>query len=145
MKKVFECEAAIDNLEKVIEFVEGELDALNCSVKQKVQITVAVEEIFVNIAHYAYAKLDENGKPIPDTGTGIMGLEFEAEAGKLSLTFIDKGIPYNPLAKDDPDITLSVEDREIGGLGIFMVKKSMDEVLYRYQDGKNILTMIKSI
>ena len=145
MKKLFECETKIDNLEKVIEFVEGELAALGCGLKQQVQITVAVEEIYVNIAHYAYAKLDENGRPIPDTGTGNMELELEAEAGKVRLSFMDRGTPFNPLSKDDPDITLSADERDIGGLGIFMVKKSMDEVLYKHQDGKNILTMIKSI
>lgn len=145
MKKTFECEATVENLEKIMSFVEGELEALGCGMKQQVQITVSVEEIFVNIAHYAYAKLDENGKPIPDTGKGLVKLELESEPGKVYLIFKDKGTPYNPLEKEDPDISLSSEDREIGGLGIFLVKKSMDEVSYDYKDGKNVLTLTKQI
>jgi anti-sigma regulatory factor (Ser/Thr protein kinase) len=145
MKKSFECQATIENLVNIMAFVEGELEAMDCALKQQVQITVAVEEIFVNIAHYAYAKLDENQKPIPDTGTGPMTLYFESKDGKVYLTFEDAGIPYNPLEKEDPDVTMSAEDREIGGLGIFMVKKSMDEVKYKHEKGKNLLTLVKTI
>ena len=68
-----------------------------------------------------------------------------AENGEVALKFEDEGVPYNPLEKDDPDVTLSVEDREIGGLGIFMVKKSMDDMYYEYKDGKNILTLMKKL
>ena len=143
MKKTFECEATIENLEKVMGFVEGELEALEWNHARILQISLAVEEIYVNIAHYAYGKLDERGKPIPDTGTGPMELDMEADGGQVYLTFKDKGIPYNPLERQDPDITLSVEDRDIGGYGIFMVKKAMDEVLYDHKDGKNILTLMK--
>ena len=107
------------------------------------QINLAVEEIYVNRAHYAYGQNDSNGRIIPDTGTGPAQIILEADDSRILLTFIDEGIKYDPLKKEDPDITLSAEDREIGGLGIFMVKKIMDDVSYRYEDGKNILTLTK--
>ncbi len=145
MKKTFECEASIENLEKVMEFVEGELEAQDWNMGSIMQITLAVEEIFVNIAHYAYGKLDGKGIPIPDTGTGPVELDLEVDGNHVCLAFKDKGVPYNPLEREDPDITLPAEERDIGGLGIFMVKKTMDEVSYKYKDGKNILTLMKRI
>ena len=99
------------------------------------QIEVIVEEVFVNIAHYAYAP-----------GTGPATVRFRADgAGAAELTFIDRGAPYDPLARPDPDVTLSAEERPIGGLGIFMVKKSMDDMRYAYRDGRNILTIQKRL
>ena len=76
-----------------------------------------------------------------------MGLRrsLDGESLTASLTFIDSGVPYNPLKKDDPDTTLSAEDRKIGGLGIFLVKKSMDDMRYEFKDGKNILTLVKKL
>ncbi len=145
MKKTFECEAKLENLEKVMGFVESNLEAINCNMACSMQISLAVEEVFVNIAHYAYGKLDEDGVPIPDTGSGPMSLGLEAEEGSVTLTFMDEGTPYNPLEREDPDITLSAEERQIGGLGIFMVKKSMDNVIYEYKNGKNVLTLIKQV
>ncbi len=129
-------EALIDNLDKVIAFVDEEVDKLDCSVKVRTQIDIAVEELFVNIAHYAYN---------PETGPAIVRVEVEQDPLAVSITFIDQGVPYDPLAKADPDITLSAEDREIGGLGIFMVKKSMDSIDYEYKDGQNILHIRKLI
>ncbi len=129
-------EALIDNLDKVIAFVDEEVDKLDCSVKVRTQIDIAVEELFVNIAHYAYN---------PETGPAIVRVEVEQDPLAVSITFIDHGVPYDPLAKADPDITLSAEDREIGGLGIFMVKKSMDSIDYEYKDGQNILHIRKLI
>ena len=97
-------------------------------------LDVAVEELFVNIASYAY--VDK---------TGIADITIELLPGQVvQITFRDSGIPYNPLEKPDPDITKPAEEREIGGLGIYIVKKSMDEVLYRYEDGQNILTIRKA-
>ena len=95
---------------------------------------MAVEELFVNIASYAYA---------PDTGTAEIGVDVSG--GVAETTFADSGIPYNPLKKKDPDVALSAEEREIGGLGIFMVKKTMDEMRYCYRDGQNLLTIRKKI
>ena len=99
-------------------------------------IHICVEEIFVNIAHYAYG-----GK----SGEAVINLDIEQNPKCCRVTFQDRGVPYNPLAKADPDITLSAEERQIGGLGIYMVKQSMDHVEYRYEDGCNILTIEKKI
>ena len=100
------------------------------------QVDVAVEELFINIAHYAYA---------PQTGPVTVRVETEKDPKAVSITFIDGGTPYDPLAKADPDITASVEERPIGGLGIYMVKQSMDSVDYRYQNGRNMLTIRKKL
>ena len=127
-------EAADENLHKVLDFVNAELEALDCPPKAQIQIDVAVEELFVNIAHYAY---------VPETGSVTLRVTAEKEPGAVSITFIDSGVPYDPLAKPDPDVTLPVEERAIGGLGIFMVKKSMDDMKYEYRDGHNILTITK--
>jgi anti-sigma regulatory factor (Ser/Thr protein kinase) len=104
--------------------------------KIQTAICVAIEEVFVNIAHYAY----------PD-GEGDMSLiiGFDNQSRDITLRMTDKGIPFDPLGKSDPDITLSAEDREIGGLGIFITKKTMDSLSYSYENGENILTMIKKI
>ena len=102
--------------------------------KQQMQIDIAAEEIFVNIAHYAYT---------PGTGEATICVELYQDPSAIEITFIDQGVPYDPLAKPDPDVTLSAKERKIGGLGIFMVKKSMDEVRYEYLDGCNVLTIKK--
>lgn len=128
-------EARTENLDDVIAFVGGELENLNCGMKQQMQIELSVEEIFVNIAHYAYT---------PEIGTVTIHVDTD-DSNTVILTFIDSGVPYNPLAKTDPDITLSAEERQIGGLGIFMVKKNMDDVIYEYKDGQNILTLKKKL
>ncbi len=129
-------EAKDDNLYQVLDFVNEQLDEKDCSPEVKIQIDIAVEEIFVNISHYAYN---------PEVGPATIRAEVSGEPLTVTLTFLDHGMPYDPLAKDDPDITLSAEEREIGGLGIFMVKKSMDKVDYEYRDGQNILTIKKSL
>lgn len=129
--------AALDQLERVQEFIGEELAAYSCSPKVCIQLDVVVEEIFVNIAHYAYPP-DQNGTAIVRCGVG-------GEPLQVTIQFVDSGKPFNPLAKEDPDITLSAEQRQIGGLGILMVKKSVDTVEYTYEDGKNILTIKKSI
>lgn len=128
--------AAVDNLDQVLAFVDAELEKLDCPMKTQMQIDVAVEELFVNIAHYAY---------VPSQGSATIRVQPDDEKRALAITFIDSGMPYNPLAKPDPDVTLSAEERQIGGLGIFMVKKSMDDMRYEYQDGQNKLTIIKNL
>lgn len=122
--------ATDEALADVNSFVETRLEEAGCSPKNQMKIMVALEELFVNIAHYAYD--GENGKV-------VLGLDFEGN--DMVLTLKDNGKPFNPLEKADPDITLSAEERDIGGLGIFMVKKSMDDVNYRYEDGHNIITV----
>ncbi len=129
-------DAAVDNLDTVISFVDEELEKMECSMKTQMQIDVAVEEIFVNIANYAYT---------PDTGKATIRLETSEDPKSIAVTFIDSGVPYDPLAKPDPDVTLSAEERQIGGLGIYMVKKSMDDMKYEYKDGHNVLTIRKNI
>ena len=129
-------EALVENLDQVLEFVDEEFDKLECSVKVRTQIDIAVEELFVNIAHYAYK---------PETGPATVRVEVEKDPTAIVITFMDHGKPYDPLAKEDPDITLSADDRQIGGLGIFMVKKSMDSIEYEYKDGMNILHIRKLI
>ena len=128
-------EAKDENLAQVLAFVDEQLEALDCPPKTQMQVDVAVEEIFVNIAHYAYA---------PETGKATIRVETQADPKRARITLLDRGVPYDPLARPDPDVTLSLEDRQIGGLGIYMVKKSMDEVKYEYRDGQNVLTMEKA-
>ena len=126
--------AVVENIEAVTDFVTEQLDALGCSMKMQMQFSIAVDEIFSNISRYAYPA---------GTGEATVQVASRNEGKEIVVTFIDQGIPYNPLEKEDPDTTLSAEERPIGGLGIFMVKKSMDDMAYRYEDGKNILSLIK--
>ena len=128
--------ARIDQLDTVQEFIQQELETQDCMPKVMIQISIAVEEIFVNIAHYAYQ---------PVEGDATIRCEVGGDPLEVTIQFLDNGKPYNPLEKEDPDVTLSAEERGIGGLGIFMVKKSMDSLDYEYQDGKNILTIKKSL
>ena len=129
-------EATEDNLDEVIAFVDERLERVGCSMKDQMQIDLAVEEIFVNIAKYAYH---------PDKGRATVRVEVNDDPVQVKITFLDHGKPYDPLAKEDPDVTLSADERPIGGLGIFMVKQSMDDVSYEYRDGANILTLIKRL
>lgn len=125
-------EAVLENLQTVIDFATERLEARDCSMKTVMQTELVVEEIFVNIANYAYQ---------PEIGEATFCIEFEENA--LLMTFIDSGKPYNPLEQKAPDTTLALEERDIGGLGIFLVKKNVDEISYEYSDGKNILRMKK--
>ena len=129
-------DATVENIARVTAFVDEQLEAMDCPMKAQIQIDVALDALFGNIAHYAYR---------PDVGPATVRVEFLKEPRAVELTFMDSGIPYDPLEKDDPDISLSIEEREIGGLGIYMVKKSMDAVSYEYKDGHNILRIQKKI
>ncbi len=129
-------EAKVENLDEVLAFVDKILEELDCSPKAQTQVDVSVEELFVNIANYAYA---------PGTGSATIRVAKQNDPTGVAITFIDSGVPYNPLAKKDPDITLSAEERQIGGLGIYMAKKSMDSIEYEYTDGQNMLTITKVI
>ena len=134
MVKELTLEAKVANLQQVLDFVDENLKSMRCPMKILMQIDVAVEEIYVNVASYAYA---------PNTGSVTIQMELQEHPRTVVITFIDSGIPYNPLAKADPDVTLSAEERAIGGLGIYMVKKSMDKMEYEYTDQKNVLKMYK--
>ena len=120
---------------RIIDFVNGELECLGCPAKTMAQIDIAIDEIFSNIANYGY-----DARP----GTVTVAME-PGEGRSVSITFMDDGRPFNPLERADPDVTLPAMKRKIGGLGIYMVKKSMDDVRYEYRDGKNILTIRKTI
>ena len=109
-------QATVENLDRVLAFVEEKLESKQCSMKILMQVQVAVEEIYVNIAHYAYES---------EIGMATIRVEVGGEPLQVKITFIDNGTPYDPLKKEDPDTTLSAEDRQIGGLGIFMVKNGI--------------------
>lgn len=128
--------ATVENIPIVTQFVDEQLETMNCSMKAQMQIDIAIDELFGNIAHYAYR---------PDVGPATVRVEVVEEPIAVIITFIDQGVPYDPLKNRDPDTMLSAEEREIGGLGIYMVKKSMDEISYEYQDGQNILKIKKKI
>ena len=129
--------AKLEELDRVLEFVQQELEAFRCSQKSQTQIAIAEEEIFVNIVHYAY--------PSRPNGMVTVTCRMEENPPSAVIQFTDNGIPYNPLEQKEPDVSLSAEKRSIGGLGIFMVKKTMDQIRYEFRDGKNILTMKKKL
>ena len=128
--------AKIEALSDVLGFVDQTLESFACPMKVQTAVCVAIEEIFVNVAHYAYGEGE---------GEMTLGIGFDEESRTITFRMTDKGTPFDPLKKPDPDITLSAEEREIGGLGIFITKKTMDTVTYAYENGENILTMIKKI
>ena len=132
--KSLKIKADNNKLGEVTAFAEEYLENAGCSMKAQMQIILALEEMFVNIANYAYGGKDGDAEVI-----------FEREGDNVTITLKDSGIPYNPLAKADPDTTLSAEQRQIGGLGIFLVKKNMDEVFYEYENNQNIFKMTKKI
>ncbi len=129
-----ELEATKENLGQVLGFLDAHLERRGCPVKVQAQLDIAVEEIFVNIASYAYGD-----KP----GRAVIRMQESHDPEGVFVTFMDEGIPFDPLARPDPDVTLAAGDRSIGGLGIYIVKKSMDDMQYRYEDNRNILTITK--
>jgi anti-sigma regulatory factor (Ser/Thr protein kinase) len=126
--------AQTGRLEEVLDFAGNAARDMGLAAKQLNNVNIAVEEVFVNISSYAYP-----------SGEGEVAICVSSEPGRLVIEFRDGGTPYDPLDKTDPDTTLSADEREIGGLGILMVKKLMDDVRYRYEDGKNILTLVKNL
>ena len=128
--------AKAEALSDVIGFVEQMLESFECPMKTQTALCIAIEEVFVNVAHYAYG----DGE-----GSVTLGIGFDKDNRALTFRMTDSGVPFDPLKKPDPDITLSAEEREIGGLGIFITKKTMDSLSYAYENGENILTMIKNL
>ncbi len=128
--------ASIDNLDEVIDWMDELLMSCGYSGSAKIQLDIAVEEIYVNIAHYAYE--------VEGGGNARITITIEDEPLRATIRFEDRGRPYDPLSRQEPDITLSAKDRKIGGLGIFMTRKSMDHMNYEYRNGKNILTIVKN-
>lgn len=121
-------------LRDVLGFVEETLESAGCPMKVTMALCVAIEEVFVNVAHYAYG----DGK-----GDVKLAISLSENDSTVIFRMSDKGTPFDPLKRPDPDITLPVEEKEIGGLGIFITKKTMDTVSYAYKNGENILTMTK--
>ncbi len=129
-------DAVLGSIPVVTEFVDQQLEQFGCPMKAQVQIDIAIDELFSNIVHYAYH---------PEVGPATVRVEVVDEPLSVIITFIDQGVPYDPLSKEDPDVTLSAEEREIGGLGIYIVKKNMNEITYEYKDGRNILKIRKEL
>lgn len=128
--------ATLENIPVVTAFIDAQLEALSCPMKAQAQIDVAIDELFSNIARYAYP----NG-----IGDVTVRFDFDETPRMVSVTFIDSGIPFDPLQKADPDVSRPADEREAGGLGIFMVKKTMDKLAYRHENGFNMLTIYKRI
>jgi anti-sigma regulatory factor (Ser/Thr protein kinase) len=128
--------AKVEVLSDVLGFVDQTLELYECPMKIQTAVCVAIEEVFVNVARYAYG----GGE-----GDVTLGIGFDEQSRTITFRMTDKGMPFDPLKKEDPDITLPAEKRTIGGLGIFITKKTMDSVTYAYENGENILTMIKKI
>ncbi len=125
-----------DRLDQVQDFIDQNLAGVEYSPEAQIQLQIAVEELFVNIASYAYA---------PGHGDAVIGCRVEEDPPSITVQLRDWGKPFDPLAKKDADVTLSAEDRDIGGLGIYMVKNSMDAVDYKREDGQNVLTIRKNL
>ena len=131
-------DAKTENLHQIFDFLTGELEKLGCEKKTIRQCKLCAEEIFMNISSYAYhpeigsvsITLDTVGSPYPV---------------KLIFSFSDTGKPFDPLSTDAPDINAPLDERQIGGLGIFLVTTTMDDVSYEYKDGKNVLTIVKKV
>lgn len=128
--------ATVENIQVVTDFVNEQLESIGCPMKTQTQIDIAIDELFGNIVHYAYH---------PEIGPATVRVEVEEDPLAVRISFMDHGIPYDPLARADPDVTLSAEEREIGGLGIYMVKKIMDNISYEYKNGQNVLRILKNI
>ena len=128
--------ALLDSIPEVTMFIDAELEALDCPMKTQMQIDMAVDEMFGNIARYAYG---------PETGEAAVRFEYDEKERAVTITFTDRGIPFDPVRKADPDVSLPAEARGIGGLGIFLVKKTMDGMVYRREDGCNILSIAKKL
>ena len=138
MKKTITLEARLENLPKVLAFIDEELERADAPVKIQMQLDIAVEELFVNVASYAYPEND--GQVMISMLT-----HEETTPHRVEISLTDSGIPFNPLERKDPDVTLSAEERGIGGLGIYMVKQSMSNVSYEYKNGQNILTIFRDL
>lgn len=133
IKRTIELEAQPQKLDELLDIIGADLEKAGCPPEKETVAAICAEEIFVNIASYAYGEK-----------TGTARIEETIRERCVTLCFLDEGRPYNPLEKEDPDTTLSVQEREVGGLGIFMVKNMMDTVEYEYKDGRNSLTMTLS-
>lgn len=126
-----------DRLYEVQDFVNSCLSGSGASEKVVLQLQLVVEEIFINIANYAY-------RP-PGSGDVDISCTVEEDVMKVTLRFVDRGPEFDPLKRPDPDVGADPADRPIGGLGIFLVKNNVDGIAYRRDGDKNILTVEKRI
>ncbi len=129
-------DATLESIPAITDFVDEQLEQFGCPMKAQAQIDIAIDELFSNIARYAYH---------PGVGPATVRVEVIETPLSVVITFIDQGVPYDPLSQADPDVTLSAEERELGGLGIYIVKKNMSEITYEYKDGRNILRIRKEL
>ena len=123
-------------LDEVTGFVMEELEKVDCPAEMQTQIDMVIDEVFSNIAHYAYGDAP---------GSITVQFDYIPEKECVVLAFCDSGVPFNPLTNEDPDTSLSSMERKVGGLGIYLVKKMMDEVSYERLEGQNMLTVEKII
>jgi len=132
--KILNVKAKIENYEACAAFIEEQLEVAGFDSKSIIKIITACEEIIVNVMNYAYSD-----------GEGDLEIAFVDDSDFIKITFIDGGKPFNPFEEPDIDVNLSVDERNIGGLGILMVKKLMDEVHYEYKNHQNVLTIVKKL
>ena len=128
--------AKIENLQKVMDFLDDHLNSVDYVLKARLQLELSIEEVYVNIVNYAYGS---------EEGEIIICCNVSQSPLKVTMQFIDYGKPYNPLENEAPDILLNAEEKEIGGLGIFLIRNNVDDISYKYLDGKNILTIQKKL
>ena len=128
--------ASLEYIEPATDFMNDILESAGCPMRTRMKLDIALDELMSNVAQYAYA---------PGTGDVTVSVEVVEEPKRAVVTLTDSGVPYDPLQKEDPDVTLSAEERGIGGLGIYIVKQSMDGMTYEYRDGQNVLTIVKAI
>ena len=128
--------AEVDQIKKVTDFVNDYLEEAGLTERSRIQIDVAIDEIFGNISRYAYA---------PGKGNVTVRVDTKDDPFTAVITFIDRGVPFDPLTSESPDLTIPVKERPIGGLGLYFVKNTMDRVTYRYEDGQNILMIERLI
>lgn len=129
-------QAKLDNLDKVLGFVNKQLKSVRSDVKEGLQLELSIEEAYVNIVNYAYGS---------DGGDIEIRSKMDNNPLEITIQFIDSGIPYNPLKNEDPNISLNTEDKELGGLGILLIKNNVDQMEYEYNNGKNIFTIKKKL
>ena len=138
MEKVYNTTATVDQWDDVYSFLDGLMKDIGLEKKIHTNVLVACEEIFVNVSMYAYKHLDEPGNV-------TVKFLYDKGSNEIYITFIDEGIKFDPTKADPADITSSVKDRKIGGLGIFLVKQIMDKMEYRYTQNRNILKLTKKL
>ena len=128
--------AKIENLPTVLNFINNQLNDLNVIGSILFQLELVIEEVFVNIARYAY---------VGGEGEVTINTRIEENPLQIIVEFTDSGVPFNPLENEDPDFSLKPEEKEIGGLGIHLVKKNVDSVRYQFRKGMNVLTLKKIV